>query len=31
MQKYYFLLLMGDINAEIQVNLWAFLEEQTSK
>lgn len=31
MQKYYFLLLMGDINAEIQVNLLAFLEEKTSK
>lgn len=31
MQKYYFLLMVGDINAEIQVNLLLFLKEQTFK
>lgn len=31
MQKYYFLLMMGEINAEIQVNLLLFLKEQTFK
>lgn len=31
MQKYYFLFMMGNINAEIQVNLLPFLKEQTCR